>query len=99
MSCSPRSPWITLPAPRKSSALKKAWRDEVEDAGGVRAQPHRREHVAELADRGVGEHLLDVGLREPDGGGEERGDRRPTHATTASASGAISKSVWQRATM
>ena len=23
-SCSPESPWITLPAPRKSSALKKA---------------------------------------------------------------------------
>ncbi len=24
-SCSPWRPWITLPAPRKSSALKKAW--------------------------------------------------------------------------
>jgi hypothetical protein len=25
MSCSPWRPWITLPAPRKRSALKKAW--------------------------------------------------------------------------
>src|SRR5690348_2514101 len=25
MSCSPESAWMTLPAPRKSSALKKAW--------------------------------------------------------------------------
>ena len=24
-SCSPESAWITMPAPRKSSALKKAW--------------------------------------------------------------------------
>ena len=25
MSCSPESAWITLPAPRNSSALKNAW--------------------------------------------------------------------------
>jgi hypothetical protein len=25
MSCSPLRPWMTLPAPRKRSALKKAW--------------------------------------------------------------------------
>src|SRR5215467_12312222 len=56
----------------------------MEDARGVRAHAYPHEHVAELADGGVGEHALDVGL---------------SHATISRESGAISKSLWQRATM
>ena len=60
---------------------------QVEDAGGVRAHADRREHVAELADGRVGEHLLDVVLRDADSRGEQRGqradDRRPLPSSPA----------------
>src|SRR6266404_5037812 len=46
---------------------------QVEDAGGEGADSEGEEHVAELADRGVGEDALDVRLHEADGGSEERG--------------------------
>ena len=72
MSCSPFSAWITLPAPRNSSALKNAcvirWKMPAENA----PTPSAEEHVAELGDRRVGEDLLDVVLRQADGRGEER---------------------------
>ena len=45
----------------------------MEDAGGISADPHPQEHVAELGYGGVGEDLLDVVLLERDGRGEERG--------------------------
>ena len=48
---------------------------EVEDPGRIRAAPHAQEHVAELRDGGVREHLLDVPLLQPDRGGEQRGER------------------------
>ncbi len=48
---------------------------QVEDAGREGADPAAQEHVAELADRRVGEHALDVVLHEADGGGEDRGER------------------------
>ena len=44
----------------------------VEDGGGVRTGTNRQEHVAELADRGVGQHLLDVVLGDGDTGCVER---------------------------
>ena len=46
---------------------------QVVDAGGKRADADADEHVAELRDGGVGENLLDIVLRQADGGGEERG--------------------------
>ncbi len=46
---------------------------EVEDTGGKGADSQGEEHVAELADGGVGEYALDVRLHEADGGSEERG--------------------------
>ena len=50
-------------------------RHQVIDAGGKRAAAHADEHVAELRNRGIGEDLLDIVLRQADGGGEEsRGD-------------------------
>ena len=47
----------------------------MKDRGARKPDADAEEHVAELAHRGVGEHLLDVGLRHRDGGGEERGHR------------------------
>ena len=50
MSCSSARPWITEPAPRNSSALKKACVTRWKIAATGRADPERQEHVAELAD-------------------------------------------------
>ena len=44
----------------------------VEDAGGKGAGAQADEHVAQLRNGRVGEDLLDVVLRQADGGGEER---------------------------
>ena len=60
--CEPE--WLTEPAPRNSSALKNAWVKRWKTAGGPRADAERHHHVAELADRRVREHLLDVVLHE-----------------------------------
>src|SRR5260221_11143648 len=46
---------------------------QVKDAGGKGADSAGQEHVAELADSGVGEDALDVGLHEADGGGGDGG--------------------------
>ena len=67
--------WITEPEPRKSSALKKAWVKRWKTATPKAPTPAGQEHVAELAHRGVGQHLLDVVLDEGDGRGHERGGR------------------------
>ena len=48
-------------------------RHQVPDAGGEGADADAEEHVAELRNRGVGENLLDIVLREADGGGEDGG--------------------------
>ena len=74
MSCSPPTPWMTEPAPRKSRALKKAWVIRWKTAGRVGGDSGGHEHVAQLGDRGVGEDALDVGLGDADGGGEEAGE-------------------------
>ena len=67
--------WITEPAPRNRQALKKAcvktWKKPAANAPHADAE----EHEAELAHRGVGEHLLDVVLDERDRRREERGQR------------------------
>ena len=55
------SQWLTLPEPRKSNALKNACVKQVEDRRDVAADAERQHHVAELADRRIGEHALDVG--------------------------------------
>ena len=54
-------PWITLPAPRNSKPLEEGVGHQVEHRRDVGPDARRREHEPELADRGVGQHLLDVG--------------------------------------
>ena len=48
---------------QEQQALEERVRDQVEQAGDPAAQAEGEHHVAELADRGVGEHALDVDLR------------------------------------
>src|SRR5882724_1010739 len=46
---------------------------EVKNSGGESADAESEEHVAELADGGIGENFLDVGLDEGHGGGKDCG--------------------------
>ena len=81
------SAWMTEPAPRNSSALKKAWVKRWKIAAPIDADAERHEHVAELRAGRVGDHALDVVLHEADRRGEERGeradDRSPPSARSA----------------
>jgi hypothetical protein len=67
--------WITEPAPRNSSALKKAWVNRWNIAGLVGADAGGEEHVAELRAGRIGDHPLDVVLGQADRRGEQGGDR------------------------
>ena len=63
-----------VPGCHEEEGLEKRVGQKVEEAGGVRADAHGEEHVADLAHRGVGQHALDVDLDDGDRGREERGD-------------------------
>ena len=67
-------PWLTLPDPRNSSALKKAcvkrWKMPIGDSARRQAQ----HHVAKLADGGVGQHTLDIVHHQSHAGGENGGE-------------------------
>ncbi len=75
MSCSPRHAVDHAARTEEEEPLEECVRHQVEDAARVSADTHRQEHVAELADGRVGEHLLDVVLDEADGRGEDGGRR------------------------
>jgi hypothetical protein len=75
MSCSPSTAWMTEPAQRNSSALKKACVNRWKMAGAIGADAERDEHVAELRAGRIGDDALDVVLHEADGRREEGGDR------------------------
>ena len=53
--------------------LEERMGEEVEEACRVGARTHRSDHVPELADRRVGEHLLDVVLDDGEEAHEEEG--------------------------
>ena len=78
MSITPPMACITLPAPEEQQGLEKGVREQVEHAGRdarQRAGAQAQEHVAQLADRRIGQHALQIGLRHGDhaaqGGGRE----------------------------
>ena len=85
MSCSPAMAWITEPGAEEEQRLEEGVGEQVEHPGDVAGGAHRHEHVAQLADRRVGEHPLDVALSDGDGGGEQGsggaddGDHRRRH--------------------
>ena len=56
----------------EEAGLEEGVREDVEEARRERADADAEEHEAELAHRGVGEHLLDVVLDERDRRREER---------------------------
>ena len=75
MSPEPLMACMTEPAHRNRPALKKARGEEVEDAAVEVGGADAREHEAELADRRIGQHLLEVVLREADDRREQRRER------------------------
>ncbi len=64
MSCSWWQAWITLPEPRNISALKKAWVVRWKRPACQPPQPRPANMKPSWRDRRVGEHLLDVVLRD-----------------------------------
>ena len=75
MSCSSRDGVDDRARVEEQQALEEAVGHEVEDRRAPRRPtPERREHVAELAQRRVRQHPLDVGLGERDRGGQDRGE-------------------------
>ena len=87
--------WMTAPAPRNSSALKTPCVSRWRKPGGGEARADGRHHVAELRDRRVREHALDVGLHAGEDRRHQRRDRadpgddraaRPASARTATSS-------------
>ena len=59
----------------EEQGLERAVRDEVEDGGAAVADGQGAEHVAELADRRVGQHALDVVLGQRGQPRADHGDR------------------------
>ena len=62
----------------EEQALEEGVRHDVEQARGKRTDPAAEEHVAQLADRGIRQHPLDVGLHQGDTGSEQRRERPDT---------------------
>ena len=99
MSPEPLMACMTEPAQRNRPALKKAcvnrWKTPRAEVGGADAD----EHEPELADRGVGQDLLEVVLREPDDRREQGGQpRRPARRSPAPP-GPARRRACMRATM
>ena len=55
--------------------LEEGVRDQVEQRRHPRAHAQRRDHEAQLRNRGVSQHFLHVTLRKSNRGGEERRER------------------------
>ena len=57
----------------KQQGLEKSVSHQVKDSGSEGAYATRQKHVSQLADGGIGERSLDIGLHQRDGGGEKCG--------------------------
>ncbi len=57
----------------KQQGLEKSVSHQVKDSGSEGAYATRQKHVSQLADGGIGERSLDIGLHQRDGGGEKSG--------------------------
>ncbi len=57
----------------EQQGLEEGMGEQVEDRGRIGRDAQREEHVAELRAGRIGDHALDVVLRQADGGGEEGG--------------------------
>ena len=60
---------------QEQQSFEEGVRHQVKDAGGERSHTAGHEHVSKLRNRRVGEDFLDISLRDPDGGGEQGGQR------------------------
>ena len=58
----------------KEQRFEKAVRDQMHDPGRDAADAERHHHQAKLRNGGVGEDAFDVGLRDGDERGQQRGD-------------------------
>ena len=74
MSCWSCMPWITEPGAEEQQRLEEGMGHQMEHSGHISGGPDREEHVPELADGGVGEDPLDVGLGDRDRGRPQGGD-------------------------
>ncbi len=63
------------PRAEEQQRLEESVRHQVEDAGYHRAHAHRRHHKPQLRHGGIGQHFLDVKLRDGNGSGEHRRHR------------------------
>src|SRR5262249_33283607 len=57
---------------KEEQRLEKGMRHQMEDAGREGADAAGKEHIAELADRGIREYTLNIGLHQAYGGSKER---------------------------
>ena len=87
---------MTLPGAEEEQRLEERVGDQMEDAADERADAQRQEHVAQLADRGVGEHLLDVVLVSAMVAAK-KAVNAPTRRRRISAIGRVAKRGFERA--
>ena len=59
---------------QEQAGLEEGVGEQVEDGRRPRTHPERHDHVAQLRDRGVGQHLLDVALHEGHAGSDDGGE-------------------------
>ena len=70
MSCSPDTGMDHRAGRQEEQGLKKRMRHQMEDRGGIGADAAGQKHIAQLADGGIGQHPLNIGLNQSDGRGE-----------------------------
>ena len=83
----------------EQTGFEKSVGHQVENRRGITADADADEHVAELADRRVGENFFDVVLRQRDGRGDQRRGDADHGDHIAKCRGAMEKKTFMRAVM